>query len=149
MPKKLAALIALVFLALFSLPAIAQENKTPPQKPAEPEFKIPPEEVKRENPVKPSASSIAEGKHTYTTQCVMCHGANGDGKGELATDMKLTLKDYRDPAALKSMTDGEMFYILNKGKGEMPGQEGRFKPEQLWNLINYIRSLAGNKPEAK
>jgi mono/diheme cytochrome c family protein len=149
MPKKLAALIAFVFLALFSLAAIAQENKTPPQKPAEPEFKIPPEEAKRENPVKPSASSLADGKHTYTTQCVMCHGASGDGKGELATDMKLTLKDYRDPAALKNVTDGEMFYILNKGKGEMPGQEGRFKPEQLWNLINYVRSLAGNKPEAK
>jgi mono/diheme cytochrome c family protein len=149
MPKKLAALIAFVFLALFSLSAIAQEKQTPPPKPAEPEFKIPPEEAKRENPVKPSASSIADGKHTYTTQCAMCHGASGDGKGGLAVDMKLALKDYRDPEALKDMTDGEMFYILNKGKGEMPGQEGRFKPEQLWNLINYIHSLASNKTEAK
>lgn len=72
----------------------------------------------------------------------MCHGANGDGKGEVAVDEKLKLKDYRDPAALKDMTDGELFYIIKNGKGQMPPEGDRLKAPELWNLVNYIRSLA-------
>ena len=48
---------------------------------------IPPEETKRANPVKATLASIADGKKMYVTQCAMCHGAGGDGKGDLAADM--------------------------------------------------------------
>ncbi|HEV3254302.1 MAG TPA: cytochrome c [Candidatus Acidoferrales bacterium] len=145
MSKGAAALLALLLAALPGAPpARPLARQAAAQAPA-PEFKIPPEEAKRANPVKPTAASIATGKHVYTTQCAMCHGANGDGKGDLAADMKLTLRDYRDPASLKDMTDGELFYILTKGKGDMPGEEDRMKPEQRWDLINYIRSLAKKK----
>ena len=82
----------------------------------------------------------------YGYDCAMCHGANGSGKGDLAADMKLTLKDYRDPASLKDRTDGEMFYIIQKGKGDMPSEGDRQKPEGIWNLVNYIRSLSKKGP---
>ena len=117
--------------------------------PAEAEWKVPPEEAQRLNPVKPTSASIAEGKNLFSTQCVMCHGAEGDGKGDLAVELKMKLRDYRDPAALKSFTDGELHYVLVKGKGQMPGQEGRMKDAQLWNLVNYMRSLARTEPPAK
>jgi mono/diheme cytochrome c family protein len=145
MSKGAAALLALLLAALPGAPpARPLARQAAAQAPAA-EFKIPPEEAKRANPVKPTAASIASGKHAFATQCAMCHGANGDGKGDLAADMKLTLRDYRDPDSLKDMTDGELFYILTKGKGDMPGEEDRMKPEQRWDLINYIRSLAKKK----
>jgi mono/diheme cytochrome c family protein len=144
MGVKTAAISAVGLFAFACLFAFAQEKK-----PTAEEFKIPPEEAKRENPVKPTAASLADGKHVFASQCAMCHGKDGDGKGDLAEDMKLKLRDYRDPAALKDVTDGAMFYILTKGKGDMPGQEDRMKPEQLWNLINYIRSLAKGKAAPK
>jgi mono/diheme cytochrome c family protein len=56
--------------------------------------------------------------------------------------MKLKLKDYRDPAVLKDMTDGEMYDIILKGKGQMTGEEGRLKDTQIWNVVNYVRSMA-------
>jgi mono/diheme cytochrome c family protein len=56
--------------------------------------------------------------------------------------MHLKLKDYRDPAALKDMTDGDIYTIITNGKGKMTGEEGRMKPEQVWNVVNYLRSLA-------
>ena len=143
MRGKTAAISAVGLLAFASLLAPAQEKK------ATEEFKIPPEEAKRENPVKPTASSLADGKHAFASQCAMCHGKDGDGKGDLAEDMKLKLRDYRDPAAMKDVTDGEMFYILTKGKGDMPGEEDRMKPEQRWNLVNYIRSLSKGKAAPK
>ncbi|MCL6480125.1 MAG: c-type cytochrome [Firmicutes bacterium] len=141
----LAFLLALVLSAGV---AVAQESKPqsqPPaqeQPPAEPAFVVPPEEAQRQNPVKPDEISLAQGKRLYETQCALCHGVDGRGKTELATAMQLTLRDYSDPKALKDFTDGELFYILRKGKGKMPGQEGRMRERQMWHLVNYIRSLA-------
>ena len=135
--------VAAVF-SLAAFPGGAQQSQDA-QKPAE--SKIPPEAAKQPNPVKPTAASIAQGKKIYGYDCAMCHGATGDGKGDLAADMKLTLSDYRDPAALKNMTDGELFYIIKNGKGDMPLEGDRAKTEDLWNLVNYVRSLA-KKPAA-
>lgn len=147
MRMRAAAVAALILLALAGPLSSKQEKKenTPPATPS----KVPPEEAKRENPVKATSASIADGKKAYTTQCAMCHGSDGDGKGDLATDMQLKLRDYRDPDALKDITDGELFYILSKGKGDMPGEEDRMKPEQRWNLINYIHSFTKKKPAGK
>ena len=72
----------------------------------------------------------------------MCHGKEGAGDGDLAGDMHLKLRDYRDPTTLKELTDGEIYSIIAKGKGKMTGEEGRMKPEQIWDMVNYIRSLA-------
>ena len=130
-------LVALLYI--FCCSVSAQD-----QKPAAPatESKMPPEAAKVPNPVKPTAASLAAGKKIYGYDCAMCHGKDGDGKGELAADMKLNLKDYRDPASLKDMTDGDLFYIIKNGKGEMSGEGDRSKPDEIWNLVNYVRSMA-------
>lgn len=146
MQKEVKVIFALVFLGLLGL---SQERGIAVQEPPPTELKIPPDEAKRQNPVKPTPSSIAEGKRLYGFDCALCHGKEGDGKGELAEPMGLKLRDYRDAAALKDMTDGELFYILAKGKGKMPGDEGRMKPEQLWHMVNYIRSFAKNESLSK
>jgi mono/diheme cytochrome c family protein len=72
----------------------------------------------------------------------MCHGKDGYGKGDVAEDMKLKISDFSDPAALKEKTDGELFYIIKNGKGQMPPEGDRVKPDALWDLVNYIRSFA-------
>ncbi len=152
----------LSILALFGISGGAQQTDKTAQQAAKPAaqagkaastpvpFVIPPEVAKEPNPVKPTAASIAEGKQMYGYDCAMCHGANGNGKGDLAADMKLTLKDFRDAATLKDMTDGEMFYIIQKGKGDMPSEGDRQKPDGIWNMVNYIRSLSKKaQPAAK
>jgi len=98
--------------------------------------------VNRKNPVAPSASSIAEGKKLFTIDCAMCHGQEGDGKGELAVTMKLSPPDNRDEIAMKKFTDGELFDVISNGKGAMPAEGRRADAEQMWNLVNYVRSFA-------
>ena len=145
MLKKLIVVSAFVCLgSSILLPAVSAQDK-PKDAQAAPvaEFKIPPEDAKKTNPGKNDAAAIADGRKLYSSQCYLCHGKDGDGKGEIAQDMKLTLRDYHDPAALKGMTDGELFYILSKGKGEMPNEDDRLTDAQRWHLIAYIRSLAG------
>ncbi len=148
--RRLAAILCLLLLVVAAgLSQGTQEKKesVPAQAPAN--LVIPLEEVNRANPVKPTEASIADGKKLYGYQCAMCHGEKGDGKTELAETMKLKVKDYTNPEALKDFTDGVLNYIIEKGKGQMPSQEGRMSANQKWNMINYIRSLAKKPADAK
>lgn len=116
--------------------------RTPPA----PEFKIPAEELSRKNPTDTTPEAVAEGQRLYhASDCAMCHGKLGDGKGVLAKDISLSLHNWRDPEALKTFTDGELYYILAKGKGRMPGYERRQPSEQSWEMLDYIRSLSTKK----
>lgn len=97
--------------------------------------------VKLTNPVKATPESLASGKKVYGTDCAMCHGKDGSGNGDLAVDMKLKLANFQDAEALKGMTDGEIFTLITKGKGQMMGEEGRLKTNQVWDLVNYVRGF--------
>jgi mono/diheme cytochrome c family protein len=129
-----------IFALLFFLACIlgAQQTQPPAEKP--PEYKITAQDAHRQNPVKPTPESLAKGKKTYEIDCAMCHGENGDGKGDLAADIK-NIADFTAPDTLKNLTDGELFYIIRKGKGDMPPEGDRAKNDDVWNLVNYIRSL--------
>jgi mono/diheme cytochrome c family protein len=104
---------------------------------------IPADAASLVNPVTPTAESQAHAKTIYGYDCAMCHGANGNGKGDLVGDPKLTeMKDFTDPAALKGMSDGELFYIIKNGKGKMPPEGDRAKADDIWNLVILVRSFA-------
>lgn len=95
------------------------------------------------NPVHPTAASRARALQIYGYDCEMCHGKGGDGVSEI--DAKTKLHDYRDPASLKGFTDGQIFYIIQNGRGTMPGEGPRAKPDEVWNLVIYLRSLSKGK----
>jgi mono/diheme cytochrome c family protein len=131
-----------VLLALLLFARSPQQPATTPAAPPAAAPSIPPEAARMVNPVKPTAESQTHAKKVYGYDCAMCHGANGNGKGDVVADLKLTLKDYTDPAALKDMTDGELFYIIKNGKGQMPGEGDRAKQDDLWNMVILVRSFS-------
>jgi len=104
--------------------------------------KIPQDEVDRKNPVESTPTSIEEGKRLYgATDCALCHGKDGDGKGLEAKDINMNVHDWRKPQNLDHFKDGELSYLILKGKGRMPAYDGRETPEQVWQIVNFIRSL--------
>ncbi len=152
--------MSLKILVLVSVLAVgslwAQEKKEPPPStgattaaaPAPPHpATISAEDKARKNPIKFTEVSVQRGKKIFGTQCALCHGQNGDGKGELAADMKLTLPDFSKADTFKDRTDGELFAIIGVGREPMPGQAGRMTDPQRWNLVNYLRAMSGKVPE--
>ena len=137
----LTLLLVSVGVSFFSA---AQETKPAPKTAYSP---VPVKAAREPNPVKSTPVSIAEGKKIYGYDCSQCHGATGDGKTDVAKDLKIP--DLTDPALLKARTDGEFFYILKNGRGGMPPEGDRVKPGQLWDLVNYVRSLARKQPPAE
>jgi len=112
------------------------------EKAASTEPKMTEEDTAKKNPIPLTAESLAEARKMFGYNCAMCHGKTGDGKGDLAADMKLELRDWRDPASLEKLTDGELFWIISNGKGKMPGNGERDKERMRWNYVNLVRSFA-------
>ena len=141
-PLRMKNTLLLIVLLCFACALWSQNQKDqPPAKSPAQEYKVPPEDAAKANPVKPTPESLARGKKLYGYDCAMCHGEKGDGKGDMATDMK-NVTDFTKPDALKDRTDGELFYAIRNGKGEMPPEGDRAKNDDIWNMVNYVRSLA-------
>jgi mono/diheme cytochrome c family protein len=115
--------------------------------PAPHAFTISAEDKARKNPARFTEVSVERGKKIYLTQCALCHGNNGDGKGEMVEEMKINPPDFTKPETLKERTDGELFAIIGAGKDPMPGQSGRMTDLHRWNLVNYLRALSGKVPQ--
>jgi cytochrome c6 len=74
---------------------------------------------------------------TFKSKCAMCHGA--DGKGS-AIGQKMGVHDFTS-ADVQKETDAQLTDIITKGKGKMPGYEGKLKDTEIKELVAYIRSL--------
>jgi mono/diheme cytochrome c family protein len=75
----------------------------------------------------------------YKAKCAACHGA--DAKGETAIGKKMSIRDLAAPDVQK-MSDDELTTIIADGKDKMPSYKKSLKPEQIKDLVGYIRSLA-------
>jgi mono/diheme cytochrome c family protein len=104
------------------------------------------------NPVKATPQSVAAGKKLYDTQCATCHGTAGKGDGKMAASITTGPKpsDLTDASWKHGSTDGEIFTLIrdgSKGTG-MRGYAARMKPDDIWNVVNYLRTL-GPAPASK
>ena len=78
------------------------------------------------------------GAALFKTKCAACHGP--DGKGETAMGKANKLRDLSSPEVQKQ-SDAELTTIIENGKGKMPAYGKSLKPEQVKDLVGYIRSL--------
>jgi mono/diheme cytochrome c family protein len=77
------------------------------------------------NPVAKGDASNKAGMALYTKNCASCHGKIGLGDGA----------EYQD------QSDGDHFYKTKTGRGEMPKYEGKLSDDDIWNIVNYMRTF--------
>jgi mono/diheme cytochrome c family protein len=95
------------------------------------------------NPVAASAESIAAGKQTYTRTCAPCHGTSGEGGA--GNDLIPASPDLTDSTWDHGSTDGDIFNNVKNGIGpefNMTPFKDRLKDDEIWNVVNYLRSIA-------
>jgi cytochrome c6 len=85
-----------------------------------------------------NVSAQTAGEALYKTKCAACHGA--DGKGETPSGKANKLRDLGS-ADVQKLTDDELTTITASGKGKMPAYGKSLKPEQIKDLVAFIRSL--------
>ena len=82
---------------------------------------------------------LAQDAAIYKTKCAACHGP--DGKGDTAMGKKMGLRDFASPEVQKK-SDDDLTTIISDGKDKMPSYKKSLKPEQIKEVVDYIRSLA-------
>ena len=92
-----------------------------------------------------SPESITNGAALYKRQCVMCHGATGLGDGPAAKNLKGKLPPLNDKAVMSKLSDAQIHEAITAGKkteiGNMPALGKRLKPEEITDIVNYVRTL--------
>jgi cytochrome c oxidase cbb3-type subunit 3 len=101
------------------------------------------EAAKLQNPVQASPDSIAAGKQSFNRYCANCHGLNAEGSP--GNDLTPEAPDLTDKTWKHGSTDGEIFNSIKNGVApdfNMGAFKDQLKDEDIWNVVNYIRSLA-------
>lgn len=81
-----------------------------------------------------------EGKAIFTIYCIHCHGTNGMGDGTVAGKLPGPPPPYSG-AALKNITEGEMYQTLEYGKGLMGSHASQLTIDERWKVIRYVQVL--------
>jgi mono/diheme cytochrome c family protein len=101
------------------------------------------------NPVPANAASIKAGQGLYAKNCRHCHGLRGKGDGPLAPKNPKPA-DLTDAKWDHGQSDGEIYTIILNGApapmSEMKGMKGTLTPTQIWQVVNYIRSIGAQPP---
>jgi len=102
------------------------------------------------NPVEATEESIAKGKELFTTRkgnCIFCHGETGSGNKENLPRLRRVPADLSDYTRMPKLSDGEIFWKITKGiPGITPSRE-MLTEEERWHLVNFVRTLAKEKPK--
>ena len=114
-------------------------------------WELPEDADKTKNPTTATPESIAKGKELYMERtkgnCVFCHGETGAGNEANFPKLRRKPADLTNKERMTAMTDGEVFWKVSKGiQGIMPAGEKRMTEEERWHVVNYVRTLAKDKP---
>jgi mono/diheme cytochrome c family protein len=86
----------------------------------------------------PPADELAAARTTYGQVCSACHGDKGDGGPVTIEGKKLKVPSLKEGHALNH-TDEQLVRKINKGGDGMPAFADRLKPEQINDLVRFVR----------
>ena len=99
------------------------------------------------NPIANSPEVLAAARAHWADHCASCHANNGSGESEMGRSFYPPAPDMRQ-AATQSLTDGELFFIIENGVrmtgmpawGGLPGNTSHASDDS-WKLVHFIRHL--------
>ena len=132
-----AALLVIAAAMAFLVTAAAAAAQEPP---AEPHERADAQAL--ENPVEPTRESLVAGRQRYVFLCRQCHGNRGAGDGDMSHAGGIP-SDFTDDVWTHGASDGEIFTVIKEGvTADMQGYGNQLRDEDIWNLVNYIKSLS-------
>jgi mono/diheme cytochrome c family protein len=96
------------------------------------------------NPVTASPATLQHAQQLAQVNCAACHGAAGDGQGPVARYFSpVKPVDFRADR-VRNRTDGELFWIIANGLGNMPEFRDLLSEQELWTVVLYVRQVQGS-----
>jgi mono/diheme cytochrome c family protein len=95
------------------------------------------QELRDPGPV--TQQSLARGKVLYETFCLVCHGPTGQGDGPLVP--RIPNPPAYSSARVRAFPPGQIYHVVTRGSGRMPGYASQISPEQRWLIVHYVQTL--------
>jgi len=88
------------------------------------------------------ARTLQQGRESYTGSCSQCHGASAQAEGVFGRTSFPPATDLSSDA-MRSVSDGQMFYIIKNGLGftPMPAFGAQYSDNEIWTMVTFIRSV--------
>ena len=99
------------------------------------------------SPLPNSPEIVEQGKSLYNGKgtCFNCHGKDGGGNGPVAAQLDPSPRNFQHHGFWRHRTEGEIFWVIKNGSvgTSMIGFGGQLTDEEIWSIIQYERSFAG------
>jgi mono/diheme cytochrome c family protein len=99
------------------------------------------------NPIPRSVESIAKGKMLFDRHCIACHGSGGRGDGMAVATLPTRPDDLSTLPPAPIFPDGVIAYRIANGAEGMPAWKNVLAENDIWDLLNFIRSLDAAGPK--
>ncbi len=83
---------------------------------------------------------LERGRERYDIYCAVCHGANGEGHGEVVRRGFPAPPTYHSDR-LRNAPIGHFYDVITNGYGVMYSYAARVEPNDRWAIAAYIRAL--------
>ncbi len=103
-------------------------------------WKAPATADQKKNPVVSNEQSLASGKTLYSKECASCHGKKGKGDGPASITVGKPVGDMSS-TSFQTQSDGAIYWKTAEGKQPMPSFKKKFTEDQIWQIVNYIRTF--------
>ncbi|MHA4843104.1 c-type cytochrome [Flavitalea antarctica] len=84
-----------------------------------------------------------EAERLYLVNCGICHGTTLNGNGPLYNDgagpYGVAPKNLVDDPVVSVMPEGQMFYSVTYGKGQMGPYASQLSTTQRWMVVKYVK----------
>jgi mono/diheme cytochrome c family protein len=99
------------------------------------------------SPLPDSPEIVEKGKSLYNGKgtCFNCHGKDGAGNGPAAIGLDPAPRNFHHRGFRRHRTEGEIFWVIKHGSPgtSMIGFGDQLSDEEIWTIIQYERSFAG------
>lgn len=92
-------------------------------------------------PVPVDQKLVSLGKERFDIYCSICHGPNGQADGRVVAVFGFPKPPLLTGDTARALTNGQIFGIIENGRGKMFSYGYRVKPDERWAIIAYIRAL--------
>jgi len=91
-----------------------------------------------------------QGRAIFHERCIACHGELGDGRGVRAAQLTPPPPDLTDARWRALLDERHIYYAIAEGGHgtPMPPWKAALSPGEIWSVVAYVRSLAGQQPAA-
>jgi mono/diheme cytochrome c family protein len=143
--KALTHFFAALVISSFTIPpADAQRHMMEPRVPEEQLA----EARALRSPLADSEEAVEHGKGLYHGRgtCFTCHGPSGHGDGPAAMGLEPPPRNFHHRGFWRHRSEGEIFWVIKNGSpgSGMVGFGAVLTDEEIWSIIQYERSFAGD-----